>query len=202
MTENYENQNNVNIRHFCLESDANEVSNIWVSGLDQTVKSKWWPTRPIWKLFFDRMAENAVGPNGDVGPNGQNLSKHWCADAGNRCMLVAEMILNGEKTGNSRIVGCIAVVRGTTCNINIEVEDAETTFSVWKMSVTEECRRQGIGAKLLKAGEKWAKDNGCRKMRMITANPIASNFYQNQGYGLLGANVFGICLGGWHEKEL
>ena len=202
MSDHYQNENKVNIRHFCSETDKNEVSNIWVSGLDQTVNSKWWPTRPIWKFFFNRMAEYAVEESGDVGPNGQNLSNHWCDDTGNRCMLVAEMTLECENTLNSRIVGCIAVVRGTNSNNNIKVENTETTFSVWKMSVSEEYRRMGIGKKLLDAGEKWAKNNGCKNMRMITANPIASTFYQNQGYELLPTNMFGIWLGGWHEKEL
>ena len=202
MTVNIQSHGEVNICHFNPESDAKEVANIWVSGLEQTVATKSRLTQPIWKMFFDHMAEKAVGPDGDVGPNGQNLSRHWCEDAKNRSMLVARMMVDDRNAPRSRIVGCIAVIRGTRCGANTEVESTESTFSVWKMSVTEEFRRKGIGAKLLEAGEMWAKNNGCTKMRMITANPIASRFYQNQGYKLLASRLWGTLFGAWHEKDL
>ena len=188
----------VNIRQLNPESDAKAVTELWVDGLQQTVKAKWWPTRPYWRYCFKKYAEKSTLPTGDMGPNGQNLAAFWCTQLTNRCMLVSEVTRSGE---DPQVVGCCGVVRGTSCNETSGIKEDETTFSIWKMSVMEEWRGKRIGAKLLKAAEDWARDNGCRKMRMITANPIASKFYQKQGYAL-DSGVFGVWLGAWHEKEL
>ena len=193
----------VNIRHFQPESDAKQVHDLWINGLEQTIKSKSWVFRPIWKIFFHIMACNAVASNGDVGPNGQNLFSHWCEDKENRCLLVGEKKCLGTNAEECKIVGCIAVIRGTDSRVEAKfTEEQSTFFSVWKMSVAEECRRHGIGSKLLEAGEKWAADNGCKKMKIVTANPIASQFYQNQGYKPIDSNILFAWLGGWHEKEI
>ena len=198
----HECKDDVSIRPFCPDSDAIEVCNIWVKGLEQTVRSKWWPLQPLWRLFFNIMAEQAVKSNGDVGPNGENLYIHWCKDSNDRTMLVAEKRQNEEDEKVTKLVGCIAIVRGTNPNGNITADKDETTFSVWKMSVSEDHRRAGIGSKLLEEGENWARCHGCIKMRMITANPIASVFYQKHGYEIRSANLFGTLFGAWHEKDL
>ena len=188
------------IRHFCPETDSSTVANIWVNGLNQTVQAKWWPVRPIWQFMFDKMAEDALSPDGDVGPDGKNLSEMWCNSAGNKCMLVAETNISDE---GSVVVGCCGVVRGTSLGKNTKnISNDETTFSIWKMSVVEEFRGKGVGAKLILGAEDWAKRNGCLRMRMITANPIASRFYQSHGYDMLGLKLFGVWLGKWHEKQL
>ena len=67
--------------------------------------------------------------------------------------------------------------RGKNPALDAEVTQEETTFSVWKMSVAEESRGRGVGRKLLEAGESWAKENGCVKMVMVTANPRRWNFF-------------------------
>ena len=190
------------IRHFCAESDAKAVHDIWMNGLEQTVQSKWFLFRPIWRLFFHIMARNAIKANGDVGPNGQNLFDHWCEDSNNRCLLVGEQNCLGKDEKKYNIVGCIVVIRGTDTRNNPMVNKEETTFSVWKMSVADEYRRQGIGRRLLDDAENWAKNNGCKKMKMITANPIASKFYQKQGYKPVHSNILFSWLGCWYDKDI
>ena len=61
-------------------------------------------------------------------------------------------------------------------------DENETTFSIWKMSVDEYYSRSGVGKKLMNMAEFWAKKRGCVKLRMITANPIASIFYQSNSF--------------------
>ena len=193
----------VHIRHFQSDTDAIQVCQMWVNGLDQTVSSKWWPTQPLWRLLFNHMAKLAVEENGDIGPSGQNIHKYWCEDKENRCMLVAEKKgIGGEISAPGKVVGCMAVVRGTNNRVTITPNSQEETFSVWKMSVARECRRNGIGGKLLKVGEEWAVAHGCKRMRMITANPVASQFYQSHGYELMCNNRLTMCFGGWHEKQI
>ncbi len=119
-------------------------------------------------------------------------------------MLVScrEKSIVGETSGPGKVFGCIAVVRGTNSGVTLNVDSEEETFSVWKMSVSAECRRNGIGARLLKAGEEWAVTHGCKRMRMITANPVASRFYQCHGYNLVCTNRLAGWFGGWHEKQM
>merc|ERR1711963_742471 len=137
------------IRHFCPKTDAKQVHDIWINGLEQTVQAKWWLFRPIWKFFFHTMARNATKSNGDVGPNGQNLFSYWCEDNKNKCLLVCENHGLGEDLENGNIVGCIAVIRGTNSRNNAIVNKEDTVFSIWKMSVMDKHRRRGIGRKLL-----------------------------------------------------
>ena len=193
----------IHIRHFQSDTDAMAVCKIWVNGLEQTVNAKWWPTQPLWRFLFARMAKKAIKDNGDVGPDGKNLFTHWCEDKDNRCLLVAEKnSIASDVVTQSEVVGCIAVVRGTSNEVTAKVSSNEETFSVWKMSVADEFRRSGIGGKLLKAGEEWAVEHGCQQLRMITANPVASRFYQSHGYQLISSNRLSQYFGGWHEKQM
>ena len=56
----------------------------------------------------------------------------------------------------------------------------------------------GIGAKLCNAVEKFAKDNQGERMRCITANPMAAQFYQSRGYQV----VISQPIASWYEKLL
>ena len=197
----------VQIRNFNPSTDAEALTKVWVKGLDQTSNAKWWITRNWWKDVFEKYAAKAISEDGDMGPNGANLEKQWCLDEKNRCMLVAEIV----SSESSRLVGCCGIIRGTDSNPK-EINDQETTFSIWKMSVDERCQGKGVGGKLMDEAEKWAKERGCLKLRMITTNPIASTFYQKHGYEwtewtyvewLLFQYMGGYIRGGkWHEKEL
>ena len=200
----------VKIRKFNPNTDAKSLTEVWVKGLDQTSNAKWWFQRQWWKDMFVRYAAKATSEDGDMGPEGANLAKHWCTDEGNRCMLIAELV-SKEETNPPLLVGCCGIVRGTSLSAE-DIDKTETRFSIWKMSVDEKIQGKGVGGKLMKAAEVWAKDNGCLKLRMITANPVASYFYQKHGYEwtewtwmewiafrYLGGHM---PTGKWHEKEL
>ena len=184
------------------------LTQIWVKGLDQTSNAKWLITRNWWKDVFEKYAAKATSEDGDMGPNGSNLEKQWCLDKNNRCMLVAELV---SSESPSKLVGCCGIIRGTDSNPKV-INDQETTFSIWKMSVDERCQGRGVGGKLMREAEKWAKEKGSLKLRMITTNPIASKFYQKHGYEWTDWTYFewflfqfmsGYMRGGkWHEKDL
>ena len=198
----------VKIRKFDPDTDSKQLTQIWLKGLSQTVNSKWWFTREWWKECFAQYAAKAMSRTGDMGPEGENLSRNWCGDENNRCMLVAEYA-SGSRL--PVLIGCCGVIRGTDPNAT-DVDENETTFSIWKMSVDEYYSRSGVGRKLMNMAEIWAKKCGCVKLRMITANPIASIFYQRRGYEWtewtwlewLAFKFLGGYLptGKWHEKEL
>ena len=59
-------------------------------------------------------------------------------------MLVAKKdVFAGEPSIPGKMVGCIAVVRGTNSGVIFTEDSTEETFSVWKMSVAAEDRRNG-----------------------------------------------------------
>ena len=198
----------ITIRSFNPDLDAKPLTELWVKGLDQTSNAKYWWVRKWWKDMFDRYAAKATSPDGDMGPDGSNLEQNWCGDETNRGMLVAEVVSENKP---SILVGCCGIIRGTDSSPK-KIDANETTFSIWKMSVDENCQGKGIGGKLMKAAEDWAKTNGCFKLRMITTNPIASWFYQKHGYEWvewtwlewIAFRYFGgyMNMGKWHEKEL
>jgi len=198
----------IRIRKFNPDGDAAALTKIWVKGLDQSSNAKWWITRKWWKDMFDEYAAKATSEDGDMGPDGTNLEKQWCLDKTNRVMLVAEKI---SPESPPQLVGCCGVIRGTDSSPK-EIDEKETTFSIWKMSVDEKCQGKGVGGKLMKEAEKWTKANGGIKLRAVTTNPIASKFYQKHGYEwtewtylewFLFQYMGGYIKGGkWHEKIL
>ena len=144
------------------------------------------------------MAKQAIQDNGDVGPNGKNLFKYWCEYKEKRFMLVAEKdVFAGDPSFPSKVV-----VRGTNSGVIFAADSTEETFPVWKMSVAAESRRIGTGARLLQEEEEWVVAHGRKRMRMNTANPIGSRFYQYHGCELMCVNRLAGWFGGWHEKQM
>ena len=198
----------VKVREYNPNTDSKRLTQVWVKGLSQTVNSKWWFTRGWWKECFAQYAAKAMSRNGDMGPEGENLSRNWCGDQNNRRMIVAEY---ASGNGLPLLIGCCGVTRGTDPSVK-DVGENETTFSIWKMSVDQYYAGLGVGKMLMGVAEVWAKGCGCVKLRMITANPIASSFYQRRGYEWiewtwlewLAFKFLGGYLptGKWHEKEL
>ena len=73
------------VRDFQIE-DAKACANIWKNGLDQTWKQYWF-LQKFWKRSMERLAQEALAPDGDVGPDGKNLNRIWMKN--DRKMIVA-----------------------------------------------------------------------------------------------------------------
>ena len=114
----------------------------------------------------------ALSADGDVGPDGANLTKTYNGD--DRCMMVATV---GDPP---QVVGCCAVKRGMD---STKIEAESSIGSIWRMSVDPSARGKGIATKLMTACESWARQNGCKSMGLWTVNPVAANFYvKRMGY--------------------
>jgi GNAT superfamily N-acetyltransferase len=57
---------------------------------------------------------------------------------------------------------------------------------VWDIRVVPEMRRRGIAAQLFTAVERWARDRGCRQLKVETQNinVAACRFYASRGFEL------------------
>jgi len=177
-------------------SDAPEVARIWRAGLSQTSQSQ---NNPFLKcamsILLKKMEVQALGKRGDVGPEGRNLAKRWggaeypCSDLSS-CKL---MLVAVDKDRNA-VVGCCGVKRGTDEQKDVEDPEKTDVFSVWRLSVSEDARGEGLGRKLMDHVEEWARLRGGKKMQLYTGNPAASKFYQKLGYSKTSAFA--------HEKSL
>ena len=175
--------------------DAPEAAEVWRRGLDQTVNAA--PTeekRKLYREFFDKHAKEECSEGGAVGINGAGLIDFY-RPPNDACMFVAILVERsmddeGTPSGDtSKVVGVVGVKRGMDpANFPLDSEEQRedyNTFSIWKMSVAEECRGRGIGRKLMAKAEKWARDQESsvfggqhrKRMRLFTANPIAAAFY-------------------------
>ena len=70
-------------------SDAPDVARIWTAGLEQSKLAVPWYLQ---SWFFNAMKKDmhqALSPDGDVGPDGANLTKTYNGD--DRCMMVASL---------------------------------------------------------------------------------------------------------------
>jgi ribosomal protein S18 acetylase RimI-like enzyme len=167
-------------------ADAPMVASLWRQGLSQSTMSQ---TNPccmcLMCVLIKKMELQAISPWGDVGPEGKNLAIKWggaeypTEDASRDCKI---MLVAVDKSQNDLIVGCCGVKRGT--DENKDFADAGTTdvFSIWRLSVSEKARGGGLGRRLMKACEEWAREHGGKKMVLYTGNPAASKFYVKIGY--------------------
>lgn len=62
-------------------------------------------------------------------------------------------------------------------------EDRRDIAVLWDIRIAAEARRQGVGAALFRAVEKWAVAKGCRRLKVETQNinVPACRFYAKQG---------------------
>ena len=90
-----------------------------------------------------------------------------------------------EVDGNP--VGCVA------CKMTHTLLDSKsaTLFSdggnakeasVWRLSVDPSARRYGLGRRLMATAERWAGEQGARRVSLITGNKSSKQFYQRIGY--------------------
>ena len=180
-----------------LPEDSSKVTEIWLKGLQQTIDTSSWIIWPLVSFFMPMLASHATSEDGDFGPNGKNLEKHWTkSETGDRAMFVAELTYLDSTSGlpATKVVGCCAVKRGLK---ESEISPPECTdYSVFRLSVDEECRGMGVAKKLMDTVEDWAKKNGALKISLNTGNAVAAKFYAKNGYQSIG------WLGGTFEKIL
>ena len=91
---------------------------------------------------------------------------------------------------NGRFLGG-AVIAYKTPHVNM-LEGRDDLAVLWDLRVAPEGRRQGLGTALLAAAEAWARQRGCRHVKIETQNinVSACRFYASQGYELGGMNRF------------
>lgn len=192
-----------------ISTDASHICQIWCDGLDQTTEAcQWNISKYLVGHMMDKLREHATSNEGDVGPNGLNLVKHWM-DKSDRVMLVAECtddVNDGDTTSTISttkpqqiVVGCCGVKIGTS---ESEVGPESDVGSVWRVSVDKSARSKGVGKALMNKAESWISEKRCTKMQLVTGNRIAANFYKSIGYQKINWILDALDMPGWFEKTI
>jgi GNAT superfamily N-acetyltransferase len=168
------------------QEDTPFVAALWKDGLRQTAEVAAWWKKPL--VSWIMPAEERRGldeTSGDLGPNGANLMRYWgrssSSDDDDRAFYVAL-----RRDSNNGLCGCVGVIQGTA-KVDPDARksqenQAPTTASIWRLSVSESARRKGVGTKLMEEAEAWAFSKGCTRMRLVTTNRAAQQFYLSLGY--------------------
>lgn len=199
---------------------------VWRSGLSQTYQHLEDEEQKRWEGMFAQEAVNAADPeHGDLATRQEH---HWQSTPGKSEFFVAEhgvwvgvegymcvsvvgvYVLPAQSCccqplpillscKGSRIVGCVGVKAGAT--LKWTAADAhDQRCSLWRLSVAEAHRKQGIARALVAAVEAWAAQHGFHRVEALTANPQASAFYERCGYVVARPNDWGP--GAWHAKDV
>merc|ERR1719198_68357 len=115
--------------------------------------------------MMQRLAQSACSEDGDMGPEGKNLAKHW-HDHADRRMLVAVPDPCATENDKPAIIACCGVKRGVSEKDEAPV--TETSFSIWRMSVSAQYRQKGVGRAIMQAAEEWAAAQGGAQMHLVT----------------------------------
>ena len=77
------------------------------------------------------------------------------------------------------------------------LEDRSDLAVLWDLRVSPEMRRRGVGSALFAAAEQWARDRGCRQLKVETQNinVAACKFYASRGCELGAIHRFAYPLG-------
>lgn len=167
----------------CTAADIADVQRVWTAGLSQTYERFQGEQRQQWKDAFDKEAATAV--RGDLA----DPVAYWVRRG------LGAFFVALDRAGS--VVGCVGVKAGETL-VWVSEDTSCNTASVWRLSVDASVRRQGLATLLMKAVEAWAAANGFQRVRMMTANCIASTFYEGLGYAVIVTD--GLCR--IHCKEL
>jgi len=182
-----------------VSSDASHICQLWCDGLDQTSEAcQWNISKYLVSKMMMKLKEHATSNEGDVGPDGSNLVKHWM-DKSDRVMLVAECTQDDNDGDTTQIVGCCGVKIGTS---ESDVSPESDVGSVWRVSVDKSARIKGVGKALMNKAESWISEKRCTKMQLVTGNRIAANFYKSIGYQKINWILDVLDMPGWFEKSI
>jgi GNAT superfamily N-acetyltransferase len=83
-----------------------------------------------------------------------------------------------------RIVGCVGIKACHTLHKERAggVKAVPGEASIWRLSVTPEARRLGVGRALMDCAETWAAANGARNVTLVCGTPPSQAFYRRLGY--------------------
>ncbi len=105
---------------------------------------------------------------------------------------------------DERPVGGAAVVIHSA-GVNL-LENRQDLAMLWDIRIHPENRRRGIGKQLFRHAAGWAREQGCRQLKIETqnVNVPACRFYARQGCVLGGINRYGYagCPSVAHEAML
>lgn len=155
------------------EADCSEIADIWLQGLEQTAEGLETDVASQVRASMQQYGEKACSLEGDVGPEGCFLYERWNGKPA-AIMYVAEY--------EGRVVGSVAVQQGMDLG---EPHDDSTVASIWRMSVSNNVRRKGVGQKLMETAEAWAKSRSCTCIQLYTANLVAGAFYEKLGFDVV-----------------
>lgn len=82
-------------------------------------------------------------------------------------------------------IGCVGVKSVHTLHHERDARASDTPFeaSIWRLSVDDRMRGEGIGRLLMQRAEKWAKETAfCNNISLITGNEDSKIFYSRIGY--------------------
>ena len=181
------------VRDFQIE-DAKACANIWRNGLDQTWKQYWF-LQKFWKRSMERLAQDALAPDGDVGPDGKNLHRIWMKNDRKMIVAVTNANVSDNQEESEMVIGCVAVKRG--CDETTDALVSDHRFAIFRWSVDEHWRGLGVGKALVIAAGEFAKQNAGTELWAITANPISSLSLKKMGF----VSTYS-SFGYWHCKKL
>jgi len=117
--------------------------------------------------------------NGGGSTSSSTSSTTW--DKSRTHFFVAQ--LSDDPTGTP--IGCVGIKSVHTLHHERDTKAQDMPFeaSIWRLSVDDSMRGEGIGRLLMQSAEKWAKDvAGCKNMTLITGNEDSKVFYTRVGY--------------------
>ena len=162
------------VRSFDETLDLASIQEIWKSGLSQTFENSNIFTRWLGGFMFGIMALHACGPWGDLGGN----VVFWKQPRRNLFVAVKKAPV-GENGGKEEILGCVACKEGQ--NIS-DCDPASKDASIFRLSVAEFARGQGVASLLMDAAEQFAREQGALQIFAVTGNPKAARLYLKRGF--------------------
>jgi ribosomal protein S18 acetylase RimI-like enzyme len=146
------------VRNF-LPEDQDGVAELYASGQDAHIDV------PNVGVSYKWFVNDVLKPGGDM-RNIQTTYVDKCP--GKNCFLVAEL--------DGKLVGCVAGLPGK--------KYGPGHLELTRMCVSSECRGMGVGGKLLRTLEFWAKEVGYTQMYLSTLSGFvtANTFYKKYGF--------------------